>query len=262
MAFPHGVVPVPLVKRQNKWSRSCLTGAFRSPWSEALVCGRPSSRFSRGEVLYEPGHNDLSLYFIRSGVVGVGTVSEDGREVIYDLRKQGDIAGELCASPLPRRDRAVALQDTLATPVAFKEILDFLQKNGAALRGFLAILSASLSSAYEQTECLFSRDVVQRVARTLQRLAARLGRECGGGVEIEIYLTQEELSRMVGASRERVSSALNVLRAAGLIDYPRRGHFVLHRRVFGLLCPGSAASENFGVAGPLSSAILAEGPQG
>ena len=223
-----------LAQRREEWVSVRLSGAFRGRFGEALLRGRHSINFLKGEALYEPGRNDRLLFFIRSGVVSIGTVGGDGREIIYDLRKQGDIAGELCALPVSRRDRAVALEETLATPIAYTEILDALHQNRAALEELLAAFAGSLASAYEQTERLSTRDVACRVARTLQKLAVQLGRDSGDFVEIRTYLTQEELSRMAGSSRERVSSVLNALRAAGFIAYSRRGHLLLHRRALEL----------------------------
>ena len=207
-----------------------LHGALRGRFCEVLARGRVPLTFTKGSVLYEPGFNENLLFFVHHGVVSVGTLSEDGHEIIYDLRKSGDVAGELCASVSPRRDRAIALEDTKATSIAYSEILDALHHNRAALQEVLQIFASSLARAYDQTERLFTRDVARRVIRTLHQLAAQAGRHSGDVVEIEIYLTQEEISRMVGASRERVSRALNSLRAAGLIAYSRRGHLVLSRR--------------------------------
>jgi CRP-like cAMP-binding protein len=66
-----------------------------------------------------------------------------------------------------------------------------------------------------------------RLAKTLLRLAGRVGKQSSGIVEIEAYLTQEELSQMVVARRERVSTALNFLRREGAVHYLPHGHLSL-----------------------------------
>jgi hypothetical protein len=53
----------------------------------------------------------------------------------------------------------------------------------------------------------------------------------GSMVEIEKYLTQEELAQMVAARRERVSTALNFLRRQGAVHYLPHGHLSLNVRV-------------------------------
>ena len=58
-------------------------------------------------------------------------------------------------------------------------------------------------------------------------LATKIGRRSGSVVEIATYLTQEEISQMAAARRERVSTALNILRRRGLVQYSARGHMML-----------------------------------
>jgi hypothetical protein len=61
----------------------------------------------------------------------------------------------------------------------------------------------------------------------LLRLGEKIGHNLGQTVELSTYLTQEELSQMVAARRERISTALNFLRRKGAIDYSSPGRLVL-----------------------------------
>jgi DNA-binding IclR family transcriptional regulator len=65
----------------------------------------------------------------------------------------------------------------------------------------------------------------------LVRLAAKIGKQSGSIVEIEKYLTQEELAQMVAARRERASTTLNFLRRQGTVRYLPHGHLSLNIRV-------------------------------
>lgn len=58
----------------------------------------------RDQVLYELGGTERTLWFIRTGVVKVGTIIEDGRELIFDVRKDGGVVGELSALDSVRND--------------------------------------------------------------------------------------------------------------------------------------------------------------
>lgn len=64
----------------------------------------------KDRVIYDVGDENQMFFFVQKGFVKVGSVTEDGHELIYDVRKAGDIVGELCASGQQRRDRAVALE--------------------------------------------------------------------------------------------------------------------------------------------------------
>lgn len=235
---------------------SALAATFRGKLCDALFPGRNAVNFAKGDVVYDAGAGGHSFFFIREGVVSIGTVSDDGHEIIYDLRKKGDVVGELCVSDSLRRDRAVALENTQAFIVPYRDILDALQQNRGALQEVLRVFAAALSSAYDQTELLFIRDVVQRVVKTLQKLAKQLGHASGEFTEIDTYLTQEELARMVGASRERVSSALNTLRAQGMICYSRGGRLLLDLKALdGYSVSVSTSNRTFAPMSPSPSGL-------
>lgn len=214
-------------------SSSALIPIFRGRFCDILLPNRTAMTFAEDEVIYELGDSQRTLFFVRRGVVKTGTITADGREIIYDLRKAGDVVGELCALESVRRDRAVAVEQTEAVPVAFDEVMDALVEHPALLRDFVEALCSALSEAYDQVNRLAANDVMHRLVNVLKTLVNKLGSPLGEFVEIATYLTQEELAQMVVARRERVSTALNCLRRRGIARYSRRGHLLVDMRALG-----------------------------
>ncbi len=206
---------------------SALAPIFRGRFCDILLPNRAARTFDEDEVMYELGDSKRDFYFIRRGIVKTGTITDNGREIIYDIRKDGDVAGELCCLEPPRRDRAVAIELTEAVPVPFDEVIDTLARHPALLRDFVGIFSSALAEAYDQVNRLADDNVLTSLVKVLKTLAAKLGHPSGKLVEIAAYLTQEELSQMVVARRERVSTALNSLRRHGIAQYSPRGHLLL-----------------------------------
>ena len=206
---------------------SALSAIFRGRFCQTLLQNRNPQKFEKGETLYDIGRGERQFFFIRSGVVKIGTITETGDEVIFDIRKAGEVVGELSASSSPRMDRAVALELTEAVPVSYEEILETIQKNQPLLRDLIQLFCDSLLNAQEQVTSLAFRDTMQRLTKTLLDLAGQLGRPTGNRIEITAYLTQEELAQMVAARRERISLGLGLLRRSGLIEYTAHGHLVV-----------------------------------
>ena len=206
---------------------SALAPVFRGNLCDILLARRAPRTFERHAVLYDLGETDRSLFFIRGGVVKTGTITQQGREIIYDVRKDGDVVGELCALDTSRRDRAVAVDATRAIVIGFEEVVATLTGNTLLLTTFIAALSGVLADAYEQLNRVVRGDVSHGLIAVLKTLARKLGRPRGSLVEIDAYLTQEELAQMVVASRERVSTALNALRRGGVVHYSIDGHLLL-----------------------------------
>jgi CRP/FNR family transcriptional regulator, cyclic AMP receptor protein len=200
---------------------------FRGGLCKILLANRSARTFERHAVIFDLGETDRNLFFIRNGLVKTGTITEDGREIIYDVRKDGDVVGELCALNLSRRDRAVAVAPTSAVVVEFHEVMVALAGNLSMLTNFVTDLSRVIANSYEQLNRVARDDVAYGLVDVLKVLARKLGRPNGSLIEINAYLTQEELAQMVVASRERVSTALNALRRDGALHYSLGGHLLL-----------------------------------
>jgi len=206
---------------------STLAPIFRGRLCEILLTTRGPRIFERHAIIYDLGETDRSLFFIRQGLVKTGTITEEGREIIYDVRTNGDVVGELCALDRPRRDRAVVIDTTAAIAIKFEEVVSTLAGNSGLLATFITALGGVLADAYDQLNHVARGDVTHGVVAVLKTLARKLGRPRGALVEINAYLTQEELAQMVAARRERVSTALNTLRRDGAINYSGDGHLLL-----------------------------------
>src|SRR5467141_283889 len=183
---------------------TALVSVFRGKFCDAILPNRKTTTFKKEEVLYDVGDKDRTLFFLQDGFVKVGTITSDGHELIYDVRKGGDVVGELCASEPRRPDRAVALA----------RLVD--------------VFCRALSEAYAQVNTLAVDDTAHRLCKVLLKLGAKIGQSSGPEVEIPTYLTQEEIAQMVAARRERVSTALNFLRRKKMIQYTNHGHLVLN----------------------------------
>ena len=206
---------------------AALAVVFRGKFCDFIIPNRKTTTFSKHSVIYDVGDRERTFFFLQSGFVRVGTMTVDGREVIYDVRKSGDVIGELCATEEVRLDRAVALEKTEAIGVPFEEIMKLLMNKPYLLGVLVDVLCRALKEAYAQVNSLATDGTASRLVKVLLGLAAKIGRRSGHLVEIPTYLTQEEIGQMAAARRERVSTALNALRRKGMVHYSTRGLMML-----------------------------------
>ena len=119
----------------------------------------------------------------------------------------------LDGGPSPVEARALQGSKLLAVPVAGIDAV--VDRNPATATELLRLIAARLHRTSEALEEALLLDVGSRVARRLARLASDGGERGPGGVVVAI--TQEELARMAGTSRESVNRALAALSARGLV---------------------------------------------
>src|SRR4051794_26868696 len=88
-----------------------LSSFFRGSLCEQLT-GRPGRRYGVDQPIYHAGDASHQVYYLRSGLVKILALSSDGREVILDVHKPGEIFGLFCLCGAARADSAVAMEES------------------------------------------------------------------------------------------------------------------------------------------------------
>ena len=187
----------------------------------------PSRRFAHGRPIVRQGEAVSCLYLVTSGAVRLAAVLPSGREVVVGLLGAGELFGEVAllgdgASPVEAR--AVGEAEVAVLPIS--SILAVVERNPASATELLRLIASRLHRTATALEEALAHDVPTRVSRRLCELARRHGIRQGRGVRLPLPLTQEDLGRMVGASRESVSKSLSALSARGLIRTEQRRYVI------------------------------------
>jgi CRP/FNR family transcriptional regulator len=180
-------------------------------------------RFPPGGVITRQGEEDPCLFLVTEGAVRLASVTAGGREVIVALLGRGELFGEsaLLAAPSPVEARSIACTEVVALPVS--SIRSIVERQPATAEQLLRLVAARLHRTRAALEEALSLDIPARVAGRLRELAADHGVHDAGGVRVELPITQEELARMVGVSRETVNRTFATFAARGLVHAgPRR----------------------------------------
>lgn len=205
-----------------------LSGCFRGKLCEQLM-NRPGQSVPKGARIYGLGDSAQSVFYLRQGFVKLTSLTEDGRELILRLHQAGEVFGELCHCTGERREQAIAMEDSEVVELSFDEFIAHLQSNRPAFLLFLSNVAQQLSAAYDQIQTLSFNSTMERLVRTLGRLADEFGEPDGEWVRLTHYFRQDDLAQMIGARREVVSTLLNQLREQGLITYARKDGLLLRR---------------------------------
>jgi len=190
---------------------------------------RPPTTFGSGEIIYNIDDISHSAFYLRSGLVKLTALSEDGKEIILAMRGPGELFGELCLCSGLRTETVTTMESSDVVEIGFEELVTYIQRNQDELYNLLISVCERLSKAYQVIEELSFDELPNRLAKVLLRLADEYGYETGSGYELSCYVTQEELAQMVSARREVVSAILNRLREQGLIDYTRKSKMIIHQ---------------------------------
>jgi CRP/FNR family cyclic AMP-dependent transcriptional regulator len=181
-------------------------------------------RYPSKSPIIRPGDVANTLYYIIEGSLAVTTEDEDGRELILAYINEGDFIGEMgLFMETERREVLVRAR----TPCELAEISyeRLFQLFDGPLKEecprILFAIASQLTKRVLQTSRKVSRlafmDVTSRVARTLVDLCEEPdAMSHPDGTQIRI--SRQEISRIVGCSREMVGRVLKQLEGEGRIN--------------------------------------------
>ena len=175
----------------------------------SLRASMTAIKVTKGQVIFKEGDAGDRLFVVISGKLKLGTYSNDGRENLLSILGPGDMFGELSLfDPGPRTSTATAVTDAKLLSLGHDKLIPWLRDNPDVALHLLARLSQRLRRTNEAVGDLVFSDVPGRVAKALIDLGDRFGKTTDEGLLVNHDLTQEELSQLVGASRETVNKAL------------------------------------------------------
>jgi CRP-like cAMP-binding protein len=180
-------------------------------------------RYQRGEVVFHQDDPADRLHIIVHGKVRISITSEDGREKDLALLQQGECFGEMALLDGSRRSATASAIDPLETMILFREdFLEFLDQHPEVVEDTTGMLTRRLRAVNRMLGDLAFLDVPTRVAKQLLELAKASTGEAAWQGPVEVAVGQEELARLVGASRETVSRSLNSYRRLGILQTSHR----------------------------------------
>jgi len=209
--------------------RLTLASVFRGRAYERIASRPRGTPLRQHQVIYNIGDEARSLFYLRRGLVKLEAVSGEGRGVILNMYKQGEVFGELSLCDGQRNEMAVAMESCEVVELRHEEVFGLLREDGDALLLLLRSVCRRLADSYRVIQEYSFDNLPGRLAKVLLRLADEIGRETPRGTELAHYITQEELAQMLSVRREVVSSELSRLRARGCVSYLRRGRLVINR---------------------------------
>jgi CRP-like cAMP-binding protein len=179
--------------------------------------GGVTRRLPHGEVIVRQGDTVSSLFLVTSGAVRLSSATASGREIVVGLLCRGDLFGESALLGDPSLVRAQAVGPTTVLALPIPSLRAMLERTPATSEELLRLIAARLHRTSAALEDAMAADLPSRVAGRLRELADDHGVPGPNGVRLRVPLTQDELARMVGASRESVNRTVSALAARGVV---------------------------------------------
>jgi CRP-like cAMP-binding protein len=162
----------------------------------------------RGTTIVSKGDPGNSLIVVVSGTIKISVSSPDGRSAILNLIGPGEIFGEVAVlDGQARTADATANSNCEIYVIDRRDFIPFVRSQPALAMKFIELLCTRLRWTSDQVEEVILQNLPGRLASALLRLTEKHKLAPAGRT---IAITQQEISEMVGMTRESINKQLRV----------------------------------------------------
>lgn len=171
-----------------------------------------------GALLMQRGQTVTGMLVLQRGRLRAVTGGANGEEHLIRWVEPGEAVGVASVlTELPFQTDLIASGDSQTLWIAREAVLEVLRSDAEAGIAVSRFLGARLSEALELVAAQSQLRLDDRLQAALNHFAQQNGEALlQGGVRLR--LTQEDLARAVGASRQRVNQALMRLQTQGRVE--------------------------------------------
>lgn len=191
--------------------QSSLFTEFTRSELEEIVTGTEVVLLSPKTIFITQGANADGAYVIDSGSIKIYTLTDEGKEIPINILSHGDIVGEMALiDGQTRSANAETITEVRMLKIPTQNFQTSLLHNPklalkllSTLSGKIRELDANITAVYSQNAAAHTLEVLKTLSQAYQTN--------------EIPLTHEELAKLVGITRPRLTEALHSLSSEGKI---------------------------------------------
>jgi CRP-like cAMP-binding protein len=198
--------------------RSSLFARLGDGEIDAVLAHASVAHHAEGDQIFAKGDPGNSMMAVLRGRVTITAPSQDGRQVVLTVMRDGELFGEIALLDGKERTAdATAMTDCELLIVPRRSLLSLLERRPDLCIELLIVLCERLRRTNEQVEDLAFLDLEARIAKVLIRLAEENGEGQPQTGPVGVKISQRALGELVGGSRESVNKHLQDWKRAGII---------------------------------------------
>jgi len=188
-----------------------------------------SRDMKKNAFIFRSEEASQEIYFVQDGLVKISQFAQEGQSITLFLRHKGEVFGAaevLTGQTRQRYARCITDSRILSIPAA--QFTGLLRRHPEALYALTVANARRLLQTQRYVETLISRPVAWRLAQLLLQLGVRSGKE----TVVTLPLSHEEISYVIGCSRQTVTETLGRWRDDGIIRYEKKIVVILDTDTF------------------------------
>ena len=175
--------------------------------------------FPEGAIIFVEGQTPRGVFMLCQGQAKLSTTSREGKTFILRIAKAGEVLGlHAVVAGKPYEVTVETMQPCQLNFVSREDFLRFLKGHGDACLQAAQHISRDYQDACDVIRSVgLLRSVSKRLAKFLLESSAE-GQAANGVVRTKLPLTHEDISQLIGSSRESITRTLSEFRKMKIVE--------------------------------------------
>jgi len=178
----------------------------------------------RNEYIYFESHLNRNLFFVKEGFVKIGYHDKEGNEVIKEVISGGDIFGQVTLEERTGEGEFAQAYKSDVSLCMFRqnEFITLLEQKPQLAISFSRQVGGKLARLENRMVNLLHRDIRSRLLYFIFTLLQQFPENVNGNCfKLPNYLTHDDVARLIGSSRQTVTTQFSQLENEGIVIFKR-----------------------------------------
>lgn len=172
----------------------------------------------KGDMLFESGNIQKSLFAIRTGSFKTFTLTEQGEQQITGFHLPGDIVGFDGLNSQQHPSYAEALETAMVCEIPLPNLDTLLDQLPRLRQQMMRLMSQDIQSDQQMMLLLNRKTAEQKLATFLSQLAQRYASRGFSATEFRLTMTRSDIGNYLGLTVETISRLLSKMDKEQLIS--------------------------------------------
>ena len=177
----------------------------------------------RKGLVYLPSDSSDAVFLLTKGRIKLYNLTSEGKETVLAFIEPGELFGELSLlNPGQREEFAEAMSTSTIVMISGEVIRNLMESRPTLTIQLTRLMGLRRQRIERRLKSLLFRSNRERLVYLLLELAARYGERSEEGIALSIRLSHQELSSVIGSTRETVTVLLGELQHERSLIIKRR----------------------------------------
>jgi CRP/FNR family transcriptional regulator, cyclic AMP receptor protein len=209
-------------EKRELFQSNFLLGRLDPAEIDVLATRARVEQYAAGREIFAKGSPGRTMVGVLRGEVKIASLSPDGKEMVHNIIRAGEIFGEIAV--IDGEERSASAAAKTECELIFldrRDVLPLFEKHPEICMMLMRILCQRLRQTSEHVEDVLFRSLEARLAKALLQIAQGTERTEPRRSAVDLRLSQRELANLAGGTRESVNKQLQVWNREGLIEVGR-----------------------------------------